>query len=51
MNDLSADLLGNIQIFKLPAKKLNVSLPMVIEVAAATPDSEPVVAAPQYQLN
>jgi methyl-accepting chemotaxis protein PixJ len=51
MNDLSAGLISNIQIFKLPAQKSITSLPMIVEVPASDPDPEPTFAEPSYQFN
>jgi len=54
MNELSAGLISNIQVFKLPAQKSIVSLPMI---AVATPellsmpDLEPILAEPSHQFN
>jgi methyl-accepting chemotaxis protein PixJ len=47
MSDLSAELLGNIQIFKLPSQNLKI----IGEAPVSTPDAESTVAEPQYQLN
>jgi methyl-accepting chemotaxis protein PixJ len=47
MSDLSTELLGNIQIFKLPAQNLKI----IAAATVSTPDEEPTVAEPQYQLN
>ncbi|WP_310424468.1 methyl-accepting chemotaxis protein [Chamaesiphon sp. VAR_48_metabat_135_sub] len=52
MNELSAGLIDNIQIFKLPVRRDPiVSLPMVVETPAATSASDPTEAKPSYQLN
>jgi methyl-accepting chemotaxis protein PixJ len=52
MNELSAGLINNIQIFKLPVRRDPiVSLPMVVEAPISTPDPDPTEAEPSYQLN
>ncbi len=60
MSDLSAELLSNIQIFKLPTPALtpvrqdresDIISTIIFDASAVTADPEPIVAAPNYQLN
>ncbi len=54
MNDLSAGLISNIKIFKLPAQKSIAGFPMLAVAAPealSLPDSEPILAEPSFQFN
>ena len=51
MNDLSAGLLTNIQIFKLPVKTSIISSPLVVEVPTSNSDIELILAEASHQLN
>ena len=61
MSDLSAELLSNIQVFKLPTPALipvrqehesdNIVSTIMFDASVVTADPEPMVAAPNYQLN
>jgi methyl-accepting chemotaxis protein PixJ len=54
MNDLSAGLISNIKIFKLPAQKSIAGFPMLAVAApepVSLPDSEQILAEPSFQFN
>ena len=51
MNDLSAGLLTNIQIFKLPVKTSIISSPLVVEVPTSNSDIKLILAEASHQLN
>ena len=51
MNDLSAGLLTNIQIFKLPVKTSIISSPLVVEIPTSNSDVELILAEANHQLN
>ncbi|MCY7336998.1 MAG: methyl-accepting chemotaxis protein [Chamaesiphon sp.] len=54
MNELSAGLISNIQVFKLPAQKSMVSLPMITVATPeplSMPDLEPILAEQSHQFN
>ena len=51
MNELSAGLISNIQVFKLPVKTSIISSQLVVEVPTSNPDVELILAEASYQLN
>ncbi len=51
MNELSAGLISNIQVFKLPVKTSIISSQLVVELPTPNPDIDLILAESSYQLN